>query len=848
MKSAKKKSQIVAPQTVLILDKDAGMLKLIKNHVETVGTREVLCVDDPDKAWERLETQPIDIVIMDWKMKAPGGTAFYERIRSDERMEAIPIILISGFVTKDDITIAKMDPHTRFLVKPFTEEILVAIIKKAHSTGVAEREKRIAAGTAVITSSAAQAIADVTAGGKNDLGLMVQKGAASSGDLGLMVQKGEQQGGEFTATQSRDNVISNQNVKISRDPQATGEFEIKVEKPAVGGNYDHKMSAHTAINDMQIRQEAPKQGVEFTATQPGQATLGAFEMRTTKETPAVTGQDIKVSTNNHLQDFVIRQERPQVTASGGQATQTAAPQGAAWTATQSGPTMASGGTATQKAPDHGNAFDLKQSGSESLPTLDDLVFDEDVSAIENDLKQANETVTTPPAPTGEGSDPAPQAAAAEPPIAPLPPTNYFDNPPKTVEPVKTVPERVLIVDGDQAAVQMIENYMRAIGTKEFDKFSNGRDAWNAIRDRSYDLIVMDWKQKGMSGLCLYNRIRSERRTVRVPVIVMSGFVHKEDFRLLDESSYTNFLEKPFSMGVFGKALNETIQESSNHTRTLNTIVELLNKAMAEKRDVVTVIKGILREVPNASQFVMAAGQYFFAKGMLIEAEKTLKIAHKLEPNSVAVMSELGKVYHRANRPQEAYAILKKANKFSPGAIERLCLLGEVGLNLSNTDEARKYFKEALQIDDENTVANAGVTIANNLAEHMVEQGQQPVTAKFASLLNIIGITFVRNKMATRGIEQYRAAMCFVHEQGTLAKLHFNLGMAYLRSESLEDAEKWFESAAKLADVDFTKASAFADRVKAMRGGVVKPTLLGETDALSYAEESDEDAEVDVKAR
>jgi tetratricopeptide (TPR) repeat protein len=302
------------------------------------------------------------------------------------------------------------------------------------------------------------------------------------------------------------------------------------------------------------------------------------------------------------------------------------------------------------------------------------------------------------------------------------------------------------------------------------------------------------------------------------------------------------------MGVFGKALNETIQESSNHTRTLNTIVELLNKAMAEKRDVVTVIKGILREVPNASQFVMAAGQYFFAKGMLIEAEKTLKIAHKLEPNSVAVMSELGKVYHRANRPQEAYAILKKANKFSPGAIERLCLLGEVGLNLSNTDEARKYFKEALQIDDENTVANAGVTIANNLAEHMVEQGQQPVTAKFASLLNIIGITFVRNKMATRGIEQYRAAMCFVHEQGTLAKLHFNLGMAYLRSESLEDAEKWFESAAKLADVDFTKASTFANRVKAMHSGVVKPTLLGETDALSYAEESDEDAEVDVKAR
>lgn len=177
-----------------------------------------------------------------------------------------------------------------------------------------------------------------------------------------------------------------------------------------------------------------------------------------------------------------------------------------------------------------------------------------------------------------------------------------------------MPERVLIIDADMAAVQIIENYMRAIGTKEFDKFTNGKEAWEAIRTRDYDLIVMDWKQKGFSGLCLYNRIRSERRYVRVPVIVTSGFVHKEDFRLLDESSYTNFLEKPFSMGGSWKALNETIQESSSHTRTLNTIVELLNKALAEQRDVVTVIKGILREVPNAHQFVTAAGQFFFAKG------------------------------------------------------------------------------------------------------------------------------------------------------------------------------------------------------------------------------------------
>lgn len=822
MKLPKKKTEL-APQAVLILDKDAGMLKLVKNYIETLGTREIVTVTEADEAWERLTTQPFDVVIMDWKMKAPGGLAMYERIRSDERMEILPIILISGFVTKDDITIAKMDPNSRFLVKPFTEEILLAIIKRAHSNGVAEREKHVANGRAVVQpvkDIATQAVEDLTAGGKTD--------------LGLMVQKGQGQGTDWTTTQERQDTSTGPNVRFARGQQPSGEFEIRVEKPVVGGNMDHKLAAHKSLNDNEIRRQRHLANGDMEIRQERNQTTGEFSKRTSKDPPTVTGQDMKITVNNHIQDMDIRQQRPQSTASGGDAKQVAAPQGTKFELRQSGHNIASVAGLQQTPP--------------GMPGLDDMVFADDTSSIEDDLNQTLDNEGAAAAAVGVADQPIEVVPApAELPAAPPPDINYFDNPPKAVDPIKAIPERVLIIDSDLAAVQMIENYMRAIGTKECDKFTNGRDAWEAIRNKEYDLIVMDWKQKGMSGLCLYNRIRSERRSVRVPVIVTSGFVHKEDFRLLDESSYTNFLEKPFSMGVFGKALNETIQESSGHTRTLNKIVELLTKALAEKRDVVTVIKGILREVPNAHQFVTAAGQFFFAKGMLVEAEKTLKIAHKLQPDSVAIMSELGKVYHRANRPQEAYTILKKANKFSPGAIERLCLLGEVGLNLSNTDEARKYFKEALQIDDEHVVANAGVTVANNLAEHIKDQGHsQSVTAKFASSLNIIGITFVRNQMATRGIEQYRAAMCFVHDQGVLAKVHFNLGMAYLRSKSLEDAEKWFESAAKLADVDFTKASVFADRVKAMRGGVVKPTLLGESGMLGYAEEAEEDIDVGLK--
>ena len=192
-------------------------------------------------------------------------------------------------------------------------------------------------------------------------------------------------------------------------------------------------------------------------------------------------------------------------------------------------------------------------------------------------------------------------------------------------------------------------------------------------------------------------------------------------------------------------------------------------------------------------------------------------ALKHAPQNIAIISNLGKVYHHLNLPTKALRLLQKANFMSPHNVERLCLMGEAGLSLQQPKQARDYFKRVLAIDSESNIATAGVTIANNMEEHLGKYNQaQPLAMKFSSILNVIGITYVRNKEFDRGIEQYIAAMSFIQDDHVLARLQFNLGLAYLRARRFDHAQNWFTSSSKLAAEDFLKPSLFLDRIADFR--------------------------------
>jgi tetratricopeptide (TPR) repeat protein len=316
---------------------------------------------------------------------------------------------------------------------------------------------------------------------------------------------------------------------------------------------------------------------------------------------------------------------------------------------------------------------------------------------------------------------------------------------------------------------------------------------------------MDWKLRGISGLCLYNRIRNYPKLAHTPTVVLCGFVGKEDFRLLEEMSNTAFLEKPFQLAIFEKTMRST-QVSSE----IDIILAEIAGCLIEKssNDSVELLKEILitaKKTGYQFKFLVAAASYFMHLKNYLLAEAIWEIAIKINPKSVSVMTELAKTNLRLNRPIKSLALLDQADRFAPGNIERLCLMGESGLALLDTDKARAYFLKALQIDSDQIIARAGITVANNLKDYLdINKNYKPFNLRLASTLNVVGMAYIRNEELDKGIEQYRSALCFVHDSGTLSKLQFNLGLAYLRKGDRKNAQNYIFESMGNADESFLK--------------------------------------------
>ncbi|MCX6119824.1 MAG: hypothetical protein NT027_19995, partial [Proteobacteria bacterium] len=273
-------------------------------------------------------------------------------------------------------------------------------------------------------------------------------------------------------------------------------------------------------------------------------------------------------------------------------------------------------------------------------------------------------------------------------------------------------------------------------------------------------------------------------------------------------------EKPIKKNDFESVLKDTLTEAATHDKITSMIGNLIDKMKGDSKKIVQLIEGLLKNIANPFIFVLCAGEHLLNKGDLDNAEKVLRIAQRIDGNNVTVITELSKIYHRTGRSDLAIVMLSKANAMSPDSIERLCLMGEIGLTVQDPERARKYFEATLKIDKENAKANAGMVLTNNLKD----SGLPPVNGKsvsntLASSLNAVAVTYVKNAQIAKAISQYQAAMCFVYDPGTIARLQFNMGMAYLRDKKLSEASKWLKVSAQNATPDFTKSASVLDKLQ-----------------------------------
>lgn len=103
-------------QTVMWVEDDQFLSDLISRKLSTQGCK-LLYANTGEEALKILDTNTPDIVILDILLPGISGFDVLEKMKSDEKLKGIPVLILSNFSQNNEIDRSKKLGANRFLVK-----------------------------------------------------------------------------------------------------------------------------------------------------------------------------------------------------------------------------------------------------------------------------------------------------------------------------------------------------------------------------------------------------------------------------------------------------------------------------------------------------------------------------------------------------------------------------------------------------------------------------------------------------------------------------------------------------------------------------------------------------------
>lgn len=115
---------------LLIVDDDEFIRAVTQEALEQCGYIVGTAVDGQD-AWEILISNPVryDLMLLDKQMPRLDGIALLQRVRADGRFTDLPVIMLTGDSSQEDIIQGLAEGAHYYLVKPSTEDVLKIVIQ-----------------------------------------------------------------------------------------------------------------------------------------------------------------------------------------------------------------------------------------------------------------------------------------------------------------------------------------------------------------------------------------------------------------------------------------------------------------------------------------------------------------------------------------------------------------------------------------------------------------------------------------------------------------------------------------------------------------------------------------------
>ena len=124
--------------SILVVDDEPDLLNHIGLALEAEGYR-VLKANDGLEALDRLQCEPVDLIVADIAMPRMNGYQLYERVREQQEWTMIPFLFLTARTLDSDIQFGKALGVDDYLTKPIRAAELLATVR-----GKLRRAKQLA--------------------------------------------------------------------------------------------------------------------------------------------------------------------------------------------------------------------------------------------------------------------------------------------------------------------------------------------------------------------------------------------------------------------------------------------------------------------------------------------------------------------------------------------------------------------------------------------------------------------------------------------------------------------------------------------------------------------------------
>jgi two-component system, chemotaxis family, chemotaxis protein CheY len=378
------------------------------------------------------------------------------------------------------------------------------------------------------------------------------------------------------------------------------------------------------------------------------------------------------------------------------------------------------------------------------------------------------------------------------------------------------PLNVLVVDDMPAIRRMLRQMLQHLGVQgNIQEAGDGQEAWEALQERPFDLVVCDINMPRLNGLDLLRRLRATDQYQTTPFLMISGEVSEDIIAASAESEVDGYLLKPFKVDSLESRLRDIIRHRHHPSRGECLFRNALRLLVTGRPSEALRFLEKLVQPPFRKQakVLNLMGECHLSLGAPDEAATSFEQALKLNPKYLKAYQNLADLMRSQGNLAAARCYLEEARKLSPLNSECLYCLGQLCLQDGSPEEAKQYLEESWRLGH-----YAPVDRQPEMAETFLAAGLEQIAANLflqaidhapqnGHLYHRLGVALRQQHKHRQALDCYQQALKLDPKN---EKVYFNLGVLYLDLGEKAKALEAFQVALKLRP-DFTEAQDFLQR-------------------------------------